>query len=56
MKFILGKKLRMSQIWKDEKIVPVTEIEAGPVTVTAVKTKDKDGYQAVQIGFGSKNR
>jgi large subunit ribosomal protein L3 len=52
MKFILGKKLEMSQIF-DEKgnVVPVTLIEAGPCQVTQVKIKDKDGYQAVQIGF-----
>ena len=52
MKFILGKKLEMSQIF-DEKgnVVPVTLIEAGPCQVTQVKTKEKDGYQAVQIGF-----
>ncbi len=52
MKFILGKKLEMSQIF-DEKgnVVPVTLIEAGPCQVTQVKTKEKDGYQAVQVGF-----
>ncbi len=44
----------MSQIWKDEKIVPVTEILAGPVKVTQIKSKEKDGYQAVQVGFGEK--
>lgn len=41
----------MSQIWKDEKVIPVTLIEAGPCTVTQVKTKENDGYEAVQIGF-----
>jgi len=52
MKFILGKKLGMTQIF-DEKgnVVPVTLIEAGPCKVTQVKTKDKDGYEAVQVGF-----
>jgi large subunit ribosomal protein L3 len=52
MKFILGKKLEMSQIF-DEKgnVVPVTLIEAGLCQVTQVKTKERDGYQAVQIGF-----
>ncbi len=44
----------MSQIWKDEKIVPVTLIQAGPVTITQIRTKEKDGYQAVQVGFGNK--
>ena len=53
MKFILGLKLEMSQIF-DEKgnVVPVTLIEAGPCIVTQIKTKEKDGYFAVQIGFG----
>jgi len=52
MKFILGLKLEMSQVF-DEKgnIVPVTLIEAGPCTVTQIKTKDKDGYDSLQIGF-----
>lgn len=54
MAFILGKKLKMSQIWKEEKIVPVTLIQAGPVTVTQIRTKEKDGYEAVQVGFGNK--
>lgn len=44
----------MSQVWKDEKIVPVTEISAGPVKVTQVKTKERDGYTAVQVGYGEK--
>ena len=53
MKFILGLKLGMSQIF-DEKgnVIPVTLIEAGPCIVTQVKTKEKDGYSAIQIGFG----
>lgn len=54
MAFILGKKLKMSQIWKDEKVIPITVIQAGPVVVTQVRTKEKDGYQAVQVGFGEK--
>lgn len=51
MAFILGKKLKMNQIWKDDKIIPVTLIQAGPVTITQLRTKDKDGYEAVQVGF-----
>jgi large subunit ribosomal protein L3 len=53
MKGILGKKVGMTQIF-DEKgeIVPVTVIEAGPCYVTQVKFSDKDGYTAVQLGFG----
>jgi large subunit ribosomal protein L3 len=54
MKFILGKKLEMTQIWQDNKVVPVTKIVAGPCFVVQVKTKDKDGYEAIQIGFGEK--
>ncbi|MGQ9627935.1 MAG: 50S ribosomal protein L3 [Anaerolineae bacterium] len=52
MKGILGKKLGMTQIF-DEKgeVVPVTIIEAGPCFVIQKKTKDKDGYTAIQFGF-----
>ncbi|MDP3785108.1 MAG: 50S ribosomal protein L3 [bacterium] len=52
MKFILGQKLGMTQVF-DEKgnVVPVTLIEVGPCEVTQVKTKEKDGYGAVQVGF-----
>jgi large subunit ribosomal protein L3 len=55
-KFILGKKVAMSQIFKDNKVIPVTKIQAGPCLITQIKEKEKDGYQAVQIGFGSKKR
>ena len=41
----------MTQIWKENKVIPVTLIEAGPCFVTQIKTKEKDGYQAVQLGF-----
>ena len=41
----------MSQIFKENKVLPVTLIEAGPCFVTQIKTKEKDGYEAVQIGF-----
>jgi len=53
MKFILGKKLEMSQIFDDNgKVIPVTLIKAGPCFVAQVKTKDgKDKYESVQIGF-----
>jgi large subunit ribosomal protein L3 len=55
MKFILGKKLGMSQIFdKEGRVIPVTLIEAGPCLVVQVKTKEKDGYEAVQIGFGER--
>lgn len=52
MKFILGVKLGMSQIFNDKgMVVPVTLVEAGPCQVTQVKTQEKDKYSAVQIGF-----
>ena len=41
----------MSQIWKGEKIIPVTLIQAGPATITQLRNKEKDKYEAVQIGF-----
>jgi len=57
MKLILGKKLGMSQIFdKEGKVTPVTLIEAGPCKVLQVKTKDKDGYDALQVGFVEKKR
>lgn len=52
-KTILGKKIGMTQVWNDnDEIVPVTVIQAGPCTVAQVKTKETDGYNAIQIGFG----
>jgi len=52
MKFILGKKIEMTQIFDENKnVVPVTLIEAGPCIVLDVKTKEKDKYDSVQIGF-----
>ena len=54
MKFIIGKKLDMTQVWQDEKVVAVTRIQAGPCPVVQVKNEDKDGYSAVQLGFGEK--
>lgn len=52
MKTILGKKMGMTQIFTETgAVVPVTVVEAGPVTVTQVKTVETDGYDAVQIGF-----
>lgn len=53
IKGILGKKLGMTQIFdEDNRVVPVTVVEAGPCVVTQVRTKDIDGYDAVQIAFG----
>ncbi len=54
---IIGKKLGMSQIFRDDgKVEAVTAIEAGPCTITQVKTAAKDGYNAVQFGFGEVKR
>jgi large subunit ribosomal protein L3 len=52
-KTILGRKLGMSQVWSaDDRLIPVTVIEAGPCFVAQVKTKQKDGYDAIQLAFG----
>lgn len=52
MKFIIGKKIEMSQIFDAEgNVVPVTMVMAGPCYVLQKKTKEKDGYDALQIGF-----
>ena len=53
----LGKKIGMTQIFREDgKVVPVTVIEAGPCVVTQVKTKETDGYEAVQLGYGDVKR
>ena len=50
---ILGRKIGMTQVWdENDEVVPVTVIQAGPCAVSQVKTKESDGYCAVQIGFG----
>lgn len=53
VKGILGEKLGMTQIFDDTRAVPVTVIKAGPCVVSQVKTKESDGYDAVQIAFGT---
>ena len=53
MKSILGKKLGMTQLFmEDGTVIPVTVVEAGPCVVIQKKTKETDGYNAVQLGFG----
>lgn len=53
VKGILGTKLGMTQLWdENNKVVPVTVIQAGPCVVTQVRTPETDGYSAVQLGFG----
>ena len=52
---LIGKKLGMSQLFSpDGEVTPVTVIQAGPCTVTQIKSVDSDGYNAVQLGFGEK--
>jgi large subunit ribosomal protein L3 len=51
MKFLLGKKIGMTQLFLEGKMVPVTLVEAEPSQITQVKTKEKDGYSALQLGF-----
>ena len=54
MKGIIGKKIAMTQIFTEEgKVIPVTMVEAGPCTVTQIKTVEKEGYGALQLGFGA---
>src|SRR5690349_17794663 len=53
---LLGRKVGMTQVFEaDGTAIPVTVIEAGPCTVTQVRTVSKDGYEAAQIGFGEKS-
>ena len=53
-KGVLGTKLGMTQVWDaNNRVVPVTVIQAGPCVVTQVRTPDSDGYSAIQIAFGA---
>ena len=56
MPFILGKKLKMSQIWKDNAVIPVTVVKAEPNKVTTVRTNARDKYEAVQVALGKIKR
>jgi large subunit ribosomal protein L3 len=54
---LLGKKLGMAQVFRaDGTVVACTVVEAGPCLVTQVRTKERDGYEAVQLGYGAKKR
>jgi len=56
MKFILGEKIAMTQIFTEDGVVhPVTAVQSGPMTVVQVKNKKVDGYDAVQYGYGVRN-
>jgi large subunit ribosomal protein L3 len=54
MKFILGKKMPMTQIWDNDKVLAVTPVLAGPCVITQVKTKKTDKYSALQIAYGER--
>ena len=55
MKFTLAKKIQMSELFDAEgNVIPVTVLSAGPLTVVQVKTVERDGYAALQAGFGEK--
>lgn len=56
MSFILGKKVKMTQIWKENTVIPVTVIKAEPNTVSMVRTKERDGYHAIQVKLGKTKR
>ena len=54
---LIGKKIGMTSVFTDEgKNVPCTILEVGPCKVTQIKTKDNDGYNAIQLGFIEKNK
>jgi large subunit ribosomal protein L3 len=54
---LIGRKLGMTQLFREDgAVIPVTAIEVGPCTVVQVKTREKEGYSAVQMGFGEKKR
>src|SRR3989344_5978315 len=53
MKFLIGRKVNMTQVFDDKgRVTPVTVIKTEPIILTQVKTLDKDGYEAIQIGYG----
>ncbi len=51
---LIGRKVGMTRVFQNDVVTPVSVIELGPCTVLNVRTKDRDGYNAVQLGFGSK--
>lgn len=57
MKFILGKKIKMSQEFEENgQVVPVTIVQAGPCQVTQIKSNKKNDYKSIQLGFGNKKK
>ncbi|MBX4198602.1 50S ribosomal protein L3 [Candidatus Parcubacteria bacterium] len=56
MKFTLGIKQNMTQLFDEEgRVHPVTILQTGPMTITGLRTSEKDGYKAVQVGFGTRH-
>lgn len=53
VKGILGAKLGMTQVWDNNRVVPVTVVQAGPCVVSQVRSPEKDGYAAVQLAYGA---
>jgi large subunit ribosomal protein L3 len=53
VKGILGAKLGMTQVWDNNRVVPVTVVEAGPCVISQVRSAEKDGYSAVQLAYGN---
>lgn len=53
VKGILGAKLGMTQVWDNNRVVPVTVVQAGPCVVSQVRSQETDGYEAVQLAYGA---
>ncbi len=53
VKGILGAKLGMTQVWDNNRVVPVTVVQAGPCVISQVRSQEKDGYAAVQLAYGA---
>ncbi len=54
MKFALATKVEMTQVWRNEIAIPVTKVKLEPGSIVQIKTSDRDGYDAVVVGFGSR--
>ncbi len=55
LKAIVGEKIAMSQVWVNDKVVPVTVLRVEPARIVQVKTTERDGYTALQVTFGHKD-
>ncbi len=55
LKAIVGEKVAMSQVWVNDKVVPVTVLRVEPARIVQVKTTERDGYSALQVTFGHKD-